>query len=763
MAAVATDYEEMVQRGHVQYVEAYPEHSELEEEIIFMDEEEEEEVVFMDECTPPPEPRSTPNSNSNSNSHRLPTESCGGSPGSYYDSGRDFDSPSKQSLSGGPCHLTSSSNPGGHNDRGESTNRTDSSMMRTSKQLSSANSNESDYDSPIGYVSEVDPTTLEEDDYQQFKDDYSDEPSSETARIFYDDDLLGPLDIAETDEVGELIAFYRNDREFCFAAKHSLSRRQTVRVMSWNILADGPSYALSPRHSYCPRQQRWWEYRRPRIVASAVAYEPDLCCFQETTHRMHEDLMPFFKHYGFEGIRVPTKRRSALSLSFLYRSDRFELMCYEHAVLGPLSDQFGHKIFGPSRNMFRSFLRSKDNAVIVAKLRDRWSPSGQQLVVVGSHLFWDPMRPHIKSAQIFIVNEFLVDLLTKPRSAEWRVPGVDYSASGRTIMESVPIVFCCDSNTVPKKVSCVSPKVHILSGVGKIMAEGKLDRNHLDHPLTQYRLRFARSLAVDSEFNPVLAKQQKMVMEQIGDWHCSVPLRWRSAYDSFNARQRSKIEHAKPAENECIFTNKVGEFCDTIDYLFVTPSVDVVGVLKMPYDKSSVEREFAERESTRHRQGRMAEYRAFHSWHRHSIKEIRRCLDVHRSSLLLQGFLGEAVPPPIRGLLMHFLCSEEEWRRRVEVHDKFVLGQSLWRMVRMKARAASHCTESACFSAWDYPQMPNRKDPSDHFALCAEIVIGRSPDALVRGRETDTESESDSVSESTMFQITNPWRHRLSF
>jgi len=78
-------------------------------------------------------------------------------------------------------------------------------------------------------------------------------------------------------------------------------------------------------------------------------------------------------------------------------------------------------------------------------------------------------------------------------------------------------------------------------------------------------------------------------------------------------------------------------------------------------------------------------------------------------------------------LLMAYAETSDEWYKHVDTQRHYQGQQSLWRMVRMSQRD-SHLRESACFSAWNYPQMPNRKDPSDHFALCIDVKITPTTD-----------------------------------
>eukprot|EP01084_Bolivina_argentea_P231624 390557_1 len=83
-----------------------------------------------------------------------------------------------------------------------------------------------------------------------------------------------------------------------------------VRVMSYNILADGPNYALGKWVDYCPYGKdgdrlafRRWSYRGPRILAQIQCYKPDIICMQETTqHTFTSFFEPKLKALGYHGI-----------------------------------------------------------------------------------------------------------------------------------------------------------------------------------------------------------------------------------------------------------------------------------------------------------------------------------------------------------------------------------------------------------------------------------------------------------------------------
>merc|ERR1712087_382201 len=95
--------------------------------------------------------------------------------------------------------------------------------------------------------------------------------------------------------------------------------------------------------------------------------------------------------------------------------------------------------------------------------------------------------------------------------------------------------------------------------------------------------------------------------------------------------------------------------------------------------------------------------------------------------LLMAGFLRTChseLPclPKIVSVLGQLFCSAAQWERAVACQARFESRQSFWRMLQQHS-SSSTSNSSTCFNAWNYPLMPNRKDPSDHFALCCDMVL----------------------------------------
>eukprot|EP01083_Nonionella_stella_P075233 204392_1 len=119
-----------------------------------------------------------------------------------------------------------------------------------------------------------------------------------------------------------LIDFYKKDRRFISLPIDDDHKTDlTVRVMTYNILADGHSYALSHRHDYCPLEYRKWRYRFQSILCQLQAYAPDIVCIQEVTPTLWNNKMQQpLQEIGYIGVHAARDQREAQSTG-LVQSD----------------------------------------------------------------------------------------------------------------------------------------------------------------------------------------------------------------------------------------------------------------------------------------------------------------------------------------------------------------------------------------------------------------------------------------------------------
>src|SRR5699024_1423620 len=76
---------------------------------------------------------------------------------------------------------------------------------------------------------------------------------------------------------------------------------EAFTVMTWNVLAD--IYATTEAYPYSPPYVLAWNYRRGRILAELLAYNPDIICLQEVQGDHFEDFFaPELLRRGYEGL-----------------------------------------------------------------------------------------------------------------------------------------------------------------------------------------------------------------------------------------------------------------------------------------------------------------------------------------------------------------------------------------------------------------------------------------------------------------------------
>eukprot|EP01084_Bolivina_argentea_P278667 476172_1 len=296
----------------------------------------------------------------------------------------------------------------------------------------------------------------------------------------------------------KLITFYKNDRRFITIPTESKEDESfSIRIMTYNILADGIMYALSNRHNYCPKQYRKWGFRYQSILCQFQAYSPDIICIQETTPSTWKHKMqPRLKKLGYIGIHAARElvdaKFAGLSQSdcVIWKENKFTKIKHKILRLNKFIkknnnkntipyDQHYDTLLGSNKSMFRSFVASCYDVVIV--LHFKCNQTNKQFIVCSSHFYWDPNNPEVKSTQALIFNRELEKLLK-----EW---SPDFMEEKESVFDinKIPIVFGVDSNSLPwkdkkDKFDLFLPENGAQSGVYRLMINGKLERTHKDHP-----------------------------------------------------------------------------------------------------------------------------------------------------------------------------------------------------------------------------------------------------------------------------------------
>ena len=318
------------------------------------------------------------------------------------------------------------------------------------------------------------------------------------------------------------------------------------------------------------------------------------------------------------------------------------------------------------------------------------------------------------------------------------------------------------------------------------MHNSKLSPNHLDYPLTQFRLRYARSVDGNGLYNADIVNDNiKSLKSQLKPWKLPCHVEWKSVYNEFNKQQFIKrrlnktsfIDYSDDRTNvfEPIFTNKVPEFAECIDYIYYNKPIKIISVLKFPYEKHVQYDEIQENfdyqylDFTGYVDQRHEQFKVFRQRFMESLKYIKQMRARIDDQLLFCGYMRRIINYQIskneiediaKSFILYY-CTQESYSKLVQCHDDYLSLQSFWRPLYSSHSQMNHPITGDSsfdiiinnnndnddddddndnndvnfdfdefdpefmtkFNAFNYPYMPNRKDPSDHFALCCDCII----------------------------------------
>ncbi len=188
-----------------------------------------------------------------------------------------------------------------------------------------------------------------------------------------------------------------------------------LKLIQYNILADGEKLALSEKHSYCPMPLRLWgsveQGRCFRLLREISSYDASVICLQELMPDPYSrDFLPWLRAQGYCGVHIrdiagvpPLRPDSMFGNAVFYREREFELVDARGVLYRNLIQkaQFNRKI--------RDRLTTLDDSVIILLLLHR--AANQLVVVANTHLYWDPRWPHVKAIQVSIFMIYTLSLL----------------------------------------------------------------------------------------------------------------------------------------------------------------------------------------------------------------------------------------------------------------------------------------------------------------------------------------------------------------
>jgi mRNA deadenylase 3'-5' endonuclease subunit Ccr4/uncharacterized protein with PIN domain len=177
---------------------------------------------------------------------------------------------------------------------------------------------------------------------------------------------------------------------------------QEISVCSWNVLADAYSHGLTN----VPHSVTCWQNRSAHIQECIQRYTTDIICLQEADH-YYDFYEPLFQDLGFHSVYLQRPQRQDGCL-IAFRKSRFNLIGKVEIFMDDLVELIN------SVHLRESFL--KQNVALIVHLRD--AKSGEEIAVSTVHIYWNPMKPEVKTAQcrylLDRMEQYLLDFPSVP-------------------------------------------------------------------------------------------------------------------------------------------------------------------------------------------------------------------------------------------------------------------------------------------------------------------------------------------------------------
>lgn len=355
------------------------------------------------------------------------------------------------------------------------------------------------------------------------------------------------------------------------------SEQDRFSVLSYNILCD--KAATAAQYGYTSARALAWENRREIILNELRARDSDIICLQEVdSESFNEYFRPSLAHGDYRGVywqksraRTMAEKESKLvdGCATFYKNSKYvqdverllgaETDFIRYILLDKQLIEFARNAINRpdmkgEHDMFNRVM-PRDDIATVTFLENR--ATGARLIVVNTHIFWNPVFQDVKIIQVAILLEQLARIVDT--YAKWPAckdkelfrysNGDDDEVNGNHVPvepapsqkyahgSDIPLLVCGDFNSTPD------------SGVCDLLSHGKLSNSHSDLGGHNYG-NFTRD----------------------GMQH---PFQLKSSYASIG---------------ELPFTNYVADFEGVLDYIWYSTNTLQVSALLGEVDKNYLER-----------------------------------------------------------------------------------------------------------------------------------------------------------------------------
>ncbi|KAK6459159.1 Endonuclease/exonuclease/phosphatase [Scheffersomyces xylosifermentans] len=224
------------------------------------------------------------------------------------------------------------------------------------------------------------------------------------------------------------------------AYSNESSSPDTFTMMSYNTLCQ--HYAPSKMYKYTPSWALDWEYRRNKLKEEILSFSCDIICLQEVeTKTYHDFWVPLMTENGYKCIFFNKTRSKTMTegdakkvdgCATFYKANKFTLLQKQNFEYNSVC--MGSDKYKKTKDLFNRFM-NKDNVALITFFQH--IDSGEKIVLVNTHLHWDPAFNDVKALQVGILLEELQGIMKK----------FHHSSSVDEIKNS-SLIICGDFNSV---------------------------------------------------------------------------------------------------------------------------------------------------------------------------------------------------------------------------------------------------------------------------------------------------------------------------
>ncbi|KAL3425187.1 endonuclease/Exonuclease/phosphatase [Phlyctema vagabunda] len=288
------------------------------------------------------------------------------------------------------------------------------------------------------------------------------------------------------------------------------ANQDRFKVLCYNILCD--NYVTPQLYGFTPSGALAWDYRKEQILQEIQAHDADILCLQEVDTDTFQEFFSMKLAYGhYKGILHKKTRAKTMNekdakivdgCATFYKSNKYILLDkqtidFANVAINRPDMKNQHDIFNR--------VMPRDNIAAITFLENRLT--GARIIVVNTHLHWDPAEADVKLIQIAILMDNVTKLAEK--YARWPAckdkktytlidtdadpdvpvepvpepaPSMEYSSSTQ-----IPLLVCGDLN------STINSSVYELLSTGHVAADhqeigsyqyGNFTRDGIQHPFS---------------------------------------------------------------------------------------------------------------------------------------------------------------------------------------------------------------------------------------------------------------------------------------